>query len=80
MKQFFLFLSLLVTNTVLLAQTGGGSDVNVDVTKTTGTTTSTFPWTWVIIGVVVLILLIVILNSGGRRGTDVVEKKTIIKE
>ncbi len=66
-KMTVLFLSLLLSVTVLAQDGGGGADIKVDVNKNSGGGDwYTSPWVWVI-GAALFILLLVALLRGNKR-------------
>lgn len=51
----------------LLAQEGGGADINVDVNKDSGGAWYASPWVWIVGAAVFILLLVALLRGGGRR-------------
>jgi hypothetical protein len=68
MKNLFYLVIALLFNTVVLAQDGGGKDINVNVNTKNGAWYSS-PWVWVI-GAAIFILLLVAISRGSGRRSD----------
>ncbi|HEY0751027.1 MAG TPA: hypothetical protein VGD26_07720 [Chitinophagaceae bacterium] len=51
----------------LIAQEGGGADVNVDINKDGGGAWYASPWVWIVGAAVFILLLVALLRGGGRR-------------
>ena len=51
----------------LIAQEGGGADVNVDINKDSGGAWYASPWVWIVGAAVFILLLVALLRGGGRR-------------
>ena len=64
-KAILSFIAALFSTLVVLAQEGGGKDVNVNV-NTKGNAWYASPWVWVV-GAAVFILLLVALTRGSAR-------------
>lgn len=67
-KAFYFFFAALFSTVMVLAQDGGGKDINVDV-NTKGDAWYASPWVWVV-GAAVFILLLVALTRGSGRKAD----------
>jgi phosphoglycerol transferase MdoB-like AlkP superfamily enzyme len=67
-KAFFSFIAVIFSTLVVLAQDGGGKDVNINV-NSKGSAWYASPWVWVV-GAAVFILLLVALTRGSGRRSD----------
>jgi len=67
-KAFFSFIAVIFSTLMVLAQDGGGKDVNINV-NSKGNAWYASPWVWVV-GAAVFILLLVALTRGSGRRSD----------
>jgi hypothetical protein len=67
-KTLFTLVTALFSTVMVLAQEGGGKDINVNV-NSKGSAWYASPWVWVI-GAAVFILLLVALTRGSGRRAD----------
>ena len=67
-KTFFSIIAALYSAT-LMAQDGGGKDINVNINSKGGGAWYASPWVWVV-GAAVFILLLVALTRGGSSRAD----------
>ena len=51
----------------VIAQEGGGADINVDINKDGGGDWYTQPWVWIVGGALFILLLVALLRGGRRR-------------
>ncbi|HVK96427.1 MAG TPA: hypothetical protein VM368_01360 [Flavisolibacter sp.] len=65
MKKLSFILLAALTSTLVIAQEGGGTDINVDINKGGGGNWYTSPWVWVIVAAVFILLLVALTR--GRR-------------
>ena len=65
-KALFSFIAALFSTMVLLAQEGGGKDVNINV-NTKGNAWYASPWVWVVGAAVFILLLVALTRGSGRR-------------
>ena len=67
MTRLTLMIISLFVSVSLIAQEGGGADVNVDINKDGGGAWYASPWVWIVGAAVFILLLVALLRGGGRR-------------